>query len=142
MAGGSSTTATALRYVASGREPILHVGSRRGVPYRSKMNYRLRRARRRRCRDSSTTRRSSRSAARGSLDFRRDVLPLVVKEVGWAYYHELFHAHPERTTESWESFSVRFADADPDELAAVVASAVPDEPIDSTSPASTGPCTA
>ncbi len=49
------------------------------------------------------------------------------KEVGWAYYHELFHAHPERTTESWESFSVRFADADPDELAAVVASAVPDD---------------
>ena len=28
----------------------------------------------------------------------RDVLPLVPKEVGWAYYHELFNAHPERTT--------------------------------------------
>ena len=37
-----------------------------------------------------------RLADRGSLDFRRDVLPLVVKEVGWAYYHELFLAHPDR----------------------------------------------
>ncbi len=29
------------RYLPSGEEPILHVGSRRGVPYRSKIDYRL-----------------------------------------------------------------------------------------------------
>ena len=27
----------------------------------------------------------------------RDLFPLVAKEAGWAYYHELFNAHPERT---------------------------------------------
>ena len=32
------------------------------------------------------------------LQFRRDILPLVAKEVGWTYYHELFNAHGERTT--------------------------------------------
>ena len=119
----------ALRYVASGREPVLHVGSRRGVPYRSKMNYRLLAppARLPRFLDDPTI---ASLAARGSLDFRRDVLPLVLKEVGWAYYHELFLAHPDRVSEPWDSFAARYtgADADPDlaALAAVVASAVPD----------------
>src|SRR5205085_10993729 len=28
-----------LRYLPSGREPVLHVGSRRGVPYRAKLGY-------------------------------------------------------------------------------------------------------
>jgi hypothetical protein len=115
----------ALRYVASGHEPILHVGSRRGVPYRSKMNYRLvaPAAALPRFLDEATI---ERLTARGSLDFRRDVLPLVSKEVGWAYYHELFHAHPERTTAAWASFAERFAAAAPDALPAVVAAAVPD----------------
>ncbi len=55
---------------------------------------------------SSTTRRSSAcSPGDGQLDFRRDVLPLVVKEIGWAYYHELFLAHPERTTLPWDDFA-------------------------------------
>jgi len=119
---------TALRYVASGREPVLHVGSRRGVPYRSKMNYRLLAppAPLPRFLDEHTI---ESLAARGSLDFRRDVLPLILKEVGWAYYHELFLAHPERVNEPWETFAVRYGDAKPDALATVVASAVPD-PID------------
>ncbi|MET0910926.1 MAG: GNAT family N-acetyltransferase [Ilumatobacteraceae bacterium] len=118
-----------LRYLASGHEPILHVGSRRGVPYRSKMNYRLvaPAAPLPRFLDDATI---DRLTARGSLDFRRDVLPLVSKEVGWAHYHELFHAHPERTTESWASFAARFADAAPDDapggVAEVVRVAVPD----------------
>ena len=45
--------------------------------------------------------------ARGDLEFRRDLLPLVAKEVGWAYYHELFHAHPERTAAAWDDFAER-----------------------------------
>ncbi len=113
-----------LRYEPSGREPILHVGSRRGVPYRSKIDYRLIAppAPLPRFLDDEMI---DRLADRGSLDFRRDVLPLVVKEVGWAYYHELFVAHPERTSESWDSFAPAFVDAEPDELAAVIAAARP-----------------
>ena len=87
-----------LRYEPSGDEPVLHVGSRRGVPYRSKIDYRLqapprtvaalprRRRDRRRC--SLATARSTSGAT---------CCRSCVKEVGWAYYHELFHAHPERT---------------------------------------------
>ena len=37
------------------------------------------------------------------LDFRRDVLPVLVKEIGWAWYHELFLAHPSRTTLPWDA---------------------------------------
>ncbi|NGO75597.1 adenylate cyclase, partial [Streptomyces sp. YC504] len=42
--GGTFRTAPdgTLTYLPSGREPVLHVGSRRGVPYHSKTRYRLR----------------------------------------------------------------------------------------------------
>jgi hypothetical protein len=127
-----------LRYEPSGCEPVLHVGSRRGVPYRSKMDYRLvgPRARLPRFLDDATI---EGLVARGSLQFHRDVLPLVVKEVSWAYYHELFNAHPDRTTRSWDAFAPRFAEIDPfrgtadtsgggrSELAELIAAAVPDE---------------
>ena len=115
-----------LHYEASGEEPILIVGSRRGVPYRSKMSYRLfgPPAPLPRFLDGATV---DRLTARGGLEFRRDLYPLVAKEIAWAYYHELFHAHPERTTESWSSFSARFTEADNEDLDAVIASAVPDE---------------
>ena len=98
------------RYEPSGLEPVIHVGSRRGVPYRSKMDYRLvgPPARLPKFLDDATI---TRLAERGSLEFRRDVLPLVVSEVSWAYYHELFHAHPGRTTRSWDWFAPRFTAA-------------------------------
>ncbi len=114
-----------LGYEPSGREPVLHVGSRRGVPYRSKMNYRLLAppAPLPCFLDDQTV---DRLAARGRLDFRRDVFPLVVKEVGWAYYHELFLAHPDRVNEPWESFASRFRGTEPSDLLALVDSAVPD----------------
>ena len=55
------------------------------------------------------------SASRGlgrPLEFGPDLLPLVVKEVGWAYYHELFAAHPERTAGGWEDFAAAYAALD------------------------------
>ena len=85
-------------YHPSGDEPVLHVGSRRGVPYRSKLDYRLQgpKAPMPKFLDDVAVERLL--ASPHPLQFRRDILPLVAKEVGWAYYHELFNAHGERTT--------------------------------------------
>lgn len=116
-----------LCYEPSGREPIVHVGSRRGVPYRSKLDYRLQAppAVLPRFLDDVAI---ERLLARDELlDFRRDVLPLVVKEIGWAAYHELFVAHPERTTVSWDEFAARYAELDGrDAIDRLVAECVPD----------------
>lgn len=126
----------AVGYEASGLEPILHVGSRRGVPYRSKLDYRLQadRAPLPRFLDDATIEPMMRSDA--PLDFRRDVLPLALKEVAWAYYHELFVAHPERTSVGWDAFSARYAPLDwGDGIDALVSDTVPD-PADRFDPAS------
>lgn len=94
-----------LRYEASGLEPVLHVGSRRGVPYRSKLDYHLQAepAQLPKFLDEATV--EALLAADGPLDFRRDLLPRVLREIGWAYYHELFNAHPERTSVGWDEFA-------------------------------------
>ncbi len=100
-----------LKYEPSGLEPVIHVGSRRGVPYLSKMDYRLQAAPAPlpKFLDEATI--QALLHRDGPLDFRRDILPLVRKEVGWAYYHELFHAHPTRVTTSWDEFCARLDDA-------------------------------
>ncbi len=111
-----------LIYEPCGFEPILHVGSRRGVPYRSKMTYRLQAPARAPSPTSSDPTPSPRcKPSETPLDFFADVLPLVAKEIGWAYYHELFVAHPDRTTMTWEEFAPRY-DAFPrgHELAALL----------------------
>ncbi|MFI0240714.1 FAD/NAD(P)-binding protein [Streptomyces sp. NPDC016845] len=119
------------RYIPSGREPVLHVGSRRGVPYHSKIGYDW---------DAATGGRpplprflgpaqiDELLARPGGFDFRADVWPLVDKELGYAHYHRLFTAHPERTAMAWTDFEEKYAAATPlgAELHALVASAVPD----------------
>ncbi|MFI7387930.1 FAD/NAD(P)-binding protein [Streptomyces sp. NPDC049813] len=119
------------RYLPSGREPVLHVGSRRGVPYHSKIGYDW---------DATAGGRpplprflgpaqiDELLARKGGFDFRADVWPLVDKELGYAHYHRLFTAHPGRTTMAWHDFAEKYAAATPlgAELAALVASAVPD----------------
>jgi hypothetical protein len=117
-----------LRYEASGAEPIVHVGSRRGVPYRAKLDYRLQAplAPLPRFLDGATVDALLRRPE--PIEFERDLYPLVAKEVGWAYYHELFAAHSERVTCSWDDFAQRFAAAPHGpELDAVVAACVPAE---------------
>lgn len=95
-----------LRYLPSGREPRLHLGSRRGVPYRSKITSRtvgdpvaleyL---------DPAGRDRLLRSEH--PIDFTRDVWPLIANEMLTGYYRELFTGHPDRVSVDWAWFSPR-----------------------------------
>jgi len=101
-----------LVYTPSGDEPRLFLGSRRGVPYRSKI---------------SSTLVGERPAPRfftpavaaelerqsASLDFTAQVWPLIAQESLWGYYRELFTGHPERVSLPWAEFAERFAAIDP-----------------------------
>ncbi|MFF3518077.1 FAD/NAD(P)-binding protein [Streptomyces sp. NPDC002573] len=120
-----------LTYLPSGREPVLHVGSRRGVPYHSKTRYRLQGPRPPLPRHFGPEAVDALLAEGRPLDLRRDVWPLMAKEIGFGHYHELFHAHPERTALPWPEFVAAYDrlgwyDA---EMADLVAVAVPD-PVD------------
>lgn len=92
-----------LRYAPSGNEPRLLAGSRRGVPYHSKIR-------------STTSAQLTTAyfteqainqlyAQHGELDFFGHVWPLVAKETGYFYYRELFTAHPEAVRGSWQEFT-------------------------------------
>ncbi|AYN42111.1 adenylate cyclase [Streptomyces dangxiongensis] len=114
-------------YLPSGREPVLYVGSRRGVPYHSKIGYDWTGDRPPLPRFLGPTEVAELLARPGGFDFRRDVWPLVEKELGFAHYHRLFTAHPGRTAMTWAEFEKRYAVAgDPAELRVLVAAAVPD----------------
>ncbi|WP_433265059.1 FAD/NAD(P)-binding protein [Actinosynnema sp. CS-041913] len=113
-----------LHYVPSGREPRLHVGSRRGVPYHSKTGYRLvgEAPGRPRFFVASTL-----LEVPGEIDFRLHAWPLMAKEIAYGYYRELFTGHPSRVRQSWESFSALFASLDwySEEMRSLERSAVP-----------------
>ena len=115
-----------LRYEPSGLEPVIHVGSRRGVPYRSKLDYRLQAPfdpERVVLTDDVISALINRDS---ELDFSRDILPLVLREVGWAYYRELFTGHPEVVSMPWERFAPLYLGAPTAaDVDALVASAVP-----------------
>jgi len=113
-------------YVPSGHEPVLYVGSRRGVPYHCKIGYELTGERPPLPRFFGPAETEALLARPGGFDFRRDVWPPVAKELGFAHYHRLFTAHPERTAMAWAEFEQRYADAGEAERAALVAAAVPD----------------
>ncbi|WP_406015394.1 FAD/NAD(P)-binding protein [Streptomyces sp. NBC_00984] len=115
-------------YVPSGREPVLHIGSRRGVPYHSKIGYAWEGERPPLPRFLGPDRIEALLRTDRPVDFRRDVWPYIDKELGHAHYHRLFTAHPERTAGDWAGFEEKYAAADPagPEPAALVAAAVPD----------------
>ncbi|MFD1149183.1 FAD/NAD(P)-binding protein [Saccharothrix hoggarensis] len=98
-----------LRYLPSGREPRLHVGSRRGVPYHSKTGYRLRGAP---PEPGGFFDAGALLARPGDLDFRADVWPLMAKEIAHGYYRELFTGHPSRVAVPWARFADEFARLD------------------------------
>ncbi|RZU11697.1 FAD/NAD(P)-binding domain-containing protein [Streptomyces sp. BK239] len=114
-------------YVPSGREPVLYVGSRRGVPYHAKIGYDWSGERPPLPRFLGPAEIDGLLARPGGFDFRRDVWPLVEKELGFAHYHRLFTAHPERTALAWADFEEKYAASEGAvEREALVASAVPD----------------
>ncbi|MDQ1123762.1 FAD/NAD(P)-binding protein [Microbacterium trichothecenolyticum] len=119
-----------LRYEPSGLEPRLHLGSRRGVPYRSKVSSELR--------GDPPVREVLTAAAiatllsrPGPVDFLVDVWPLIARELVWGHYRELFTGHPERVLVPWGQFreTLREVDGDTDALRRAVAEVVPD-PLD------------
>ncbi|GAV44472.1 FAD/NAD(P)-binding protein [Streptomyces sp. LBUM 1476] len=113
-------------YVPSGREPVLYVGSRRGVPYRSKIGYEFTGERPPLPRFLGPGEIDELLAREGGFDYRRDVWSLVEKELGFAHYHRLFSAHPERTAMGWADFEEKYAAGSGADLRALVAEAVPD----------------
>jgi hypothetical protein len=119
-----------LDYLPSGREPHLLFGSRRGVPYHSKISSTLA-APRPEPRFFSAAIARGLEAAQESLDFRRDVWPLIASELQWGYYHELFVGHPDRVRVEWDAF-VPFLDRyrwNSAKLRAAIDAAVPN-PVD------------
>ena len=118
----------ALRYLPSGTEPILHVGSRRGVPYRSKIGYPLQAARAPLPRFFTNEAIASLASTLDRLEFWPHLWPLLAKDLAWSSYHELFHAHPERTRGSFDDLDAafdRWAWDDP-ALVQAIEEAVPD----------------
>ncbi|MGI5131775.1 FAD/NAD(P)-binding protein [Pseudonocardia sp. CA-107938] len=120
-----------LRYVPSGAEPYLVAGSPRGMPYHAKTHYDLRAGLPPLPRFLGDAQVSALVDASAPIDLRRDVWPLMAKEIAWGWYHELFRGHPERVRLPWAAFAAAFADADWDspELLALVERSVPD-PVD------------
>ena len=119
-----------LRYVPSGREPRLHLGSRRGVPYRSKVSSALRGEAPQR--EVLTPAAIAELVARPALiDFETDVWPLIAAELLHGHYRELFTGHADRVVGDWASFRavLRSHAWDDPALLEAIAAAVPD-PLD------------
>ncbi|MBF9069972.1 FAD/NAD(P)-binding protein [Streptacidiphilus fuscans] len=117
-----------LAYLPSGREPVLHAGSRRGVPYHAKTGYRLQGPPPPLPRFFGPDAVDLLLGGDGPLDFRAEVWPSVAKEIAYGHYHELFHGHPERTRMPWEEFLAAFTPLAwyAPATAALVGRAVPD----------------
>ncbi|MGC5011394.1 hypothetical protein ACLQ2R_11570 [Streptosporangium sp. DT93] len=91
-------------YLPGGREPLLYVGSERGVPHHSGFAHPFVGT------EPPVPRFLTRETlGAGPWNFRRDVWPLVAKELAFAYYHELITAHPERVRSTWGEFEEAFA---------------------------------
>jgi hypothetical protein len=91
-----------LTYKPSGNEPHLLLGSRRGVPYRSKSLQSLAHAPR--PLEVLTSSLLTRAAEEGRvLDLEEDLFPLIRTELSLAHHRELFEAHPDRTLGDWEA---------------------------------------
>jgi hypothetical protein len=115
-----------LTYRPSGREPRLLVGSRRGVPYRSKLTYQLVAGQppHPRFLDGSSV--QELLAGPQAIDFQAEIWPLIVQELLFGYYHELFLGHPDRVLIPWSQFETILATTSLTDLPDRVAAVVPD----------------
>ncbi|KNX37963.1 FAD/NAD(P)-binding protein [Luteipulveratus halotolerans] len=106
--GRFSGSGSELTYHPSGREPVLYAGSRRGVPYHSKLGYDIGAT------GPAPTRhlRPEALAGIGTLDFDAQVRPLVAREMTDLHYRRLFQAHPERTVGSFDDLEALIATSD------------------------------
>lgn len=89
------------RYEPSGREPVLWVGSGRGVPYRSKLGYlpegmRVGPTRYVNHENATLLCRPTESSPEGTLSVQEDIMPLLDMELFVAHYTELAHRHRQR----------------------------------------------
>lgn len=117
-----------LEYLPSGREPRLWAGSRRGVPYRSKISAPLQGE------PAGAPRYLTAAAVAGLLerhdllDFHEHLWPLLAKDAALGYYRELFTGHPGRVAMPWAGFQQAFDAAAwySEERRALVEAAVPD----------------
>lgn len=118
-----------LDYVPSGTEPRLWAGSRRGVPYHSKISATLRG-------EAPGTPLFFTAAAvlellavHSELDFRTQLWPLIAKDAAFTYYRELFTGSPERVSMGWAEFCAKFGAVNwySPERVALVSAAVPDK---------------
>ncbi|MCE7002460.1 FAD/NAD(P)-binding protein [Kibdelosporangium philippinense] len=116
-----------LVYHPSGAEPLLYVGSRRGVPYHAKPAYPLQGNPAPLPKFFGPPEVADLLARPERLGLRRDLWPLMAKEIGWGYYHELFAAHPDRVRLELAEFADRYAelDWDSEEMASLIEKAVP-----------------
>ncbi|MFF1252034.1 FAD/NAD(P)-binding protein [Pseudarthrobacter sp. NPDC058329] len=99
-----------LKYLASGREPRLWAGSRRGVPYHSKISAALRGEAPGPLRFLTAAAVDALLERSGELDFRRDLWPLIAKEAGYGYYRELLTGSPALAAMGWDEFAARYSD--------------------------------
>ncbi|MFE4226615.1 FAD/NAD(P)-binding protein [Arthrobacter sp. NPDC056886] len=117
-----------LRYLPSGAEPRLWAGSRRGVPYHSKITSTLRGDAAAEPAFFTADAVAALLDAPGELDFRDQLWPLIAKDAGYAYYRELFTGYPGRVRMGWPEFAERFAAAEwySQDRQRLVAESVPD----------------
>ncbi|KRE55785.1 hypothetical protein ASG92_24175 [Arthrobacter sp. Soil736] len=124
-----------LRYLPSGAEPRLWAGSRRGVPYHSKISTALRGEPAGNPRFFTAEAVDALLALHGELDFRTQLWPLIAKDAGYGYYRELLTGSPVsagqdgRAAMGWAEFSDRFSALDwySTGRRELVAEAVPDQ---------------
>ncbi|GII60209.1 hypothetical protein Skr01_02940 [Sphaerisporangium krabiense] len=106
-------------YLPSGAEPLIHAGSPRGVPHHARHAYRTG--------DPPPAPRFVTALGPGPHDFRREVWPLVAKDLAYAYYHHLLTLHRDRARVGWPGFAAAFAaeEWDGPAMRALIRTAVP-----------------